>query len=747
MEKIDTTACNIIDLPKRPNNNGQEQISVLIPLPLAKSYNYSVPENLKLEAGDFVKVPLGSREVVGVVWKKSDKKPDASKIKSVISRLEVTPLPTTLRKFVDWLASYSVTPPGAVLRMAMNVRSVLAPPKPLKAYTASEGLFKKSSNLRITQARKRVLDLLANSSPKNMHDLCLEATVSRGVVDSLAKTGYIETLYMSPETLLKKPDPDHQHTIKLSKTQQNAANFLSKQVNNCKFDVTLLDGVTGSGKTEVYFEAIATSLRLGQQALVLLPEISLTPQWFDRFQRRFSTAPIVWHSELSESKRRVAWQAIATSEACVVVGARSALFLPFQRLGVLIVDEEHEGAYKQIEGVTYQARDMAIVRAKLSKCLIVLSSATPSLETRVNVLRKKFNKLELPGRYGSAVLPVLEAFDMRDSQLKSNEFLSLRLREALNQNIISGEQSLLFLNRRGYAPLTLCRKCGHRLECPSCSAWLVEHRLQKSLQCHHCEYRIKTPDTCPHCEASNSLSVCGPGVERVAEELKMAIPHARVRIMTSDTIRGPKAGKELIGSMESQEIDILVGTQMVAKGHHFPNLTLVGIVDADLGLSGGDLRASERTYQVLHQVAGRAGRAKRPGHVILQTYQPNHPVMKAMVNGDRESFMELEEKNRKDGGWPPFGRLAAIIVTSNDSYKADNLAAELAYNAPLGKDISVLGPAPAPLAILRGQHRRRLLLKTNREQLLQPLIRKWLERVTVPSNTRIRIDIDPYNFM
>lgn len=747
MEKIDTTACNVIDLPKTPNKNGKEVISVLIPLPLAKSYNYSVPENLKLEVGDFVKVPLGSREVVGVVWEKSNDKHDINKIKSVISRLEVTPLPETLRKFVDWLASYSVSPPGAVLRMAMNVRSILVPPKLLKTYTVPENISEETSNLRITKTRKRVIDTLTDCSPKSIQDLCLEAKVSRGVVNSLAKTGYIKTLYISPQTTLKKPDPDHHHTITLSKIQQKAANYLSIKVNNDKFDVTLLDGVTGSGKTEVYFEAIATSLRLGKQALVLLPEISLTPQWFDRFQRRFSAAPIVWHSELNESKRRIAWEAVATGEAKVIVGARSALFLPFQKLGVLIVDEEHEGAYKQIEGVTYQARDMAIVRAQLSECAIVLSSATPSLETRVNVFKKRFNRLELPRRYGPAVLPLLETTDMRDSQLKTNEFLSFRLREALNKNITSGEQSLLFLNRRGYAPLTLCRKCGHRLECPSCSAWLVEHRLQKSLQCHHCEYKIKTPDTCPHCESSNSLAVCGPGVERVAEELKTVFPHARVRIMTSDTIRSPKAGQELIASMEAQEIDILVGTQMVAKGHHFPNLTLVGIIDADLGLSGGDLRASERTYQVLHQVAGRAGRAERPGHVILQTYQPSHPVMKAMANGDRESFMELEEKNRQEGGWPPFGRLAAIIVTSNDSYKADSLASELAYKAPIGKDIHVLGPAPAPLAVLRGQHRRRLLLKTNREQQLQPLIREWLGRVAVPSNTKIRVDIDPYNFM
>jgi len=747
MKKIDTTACNNIDLPKMPKKDGKEQVSVLIPLPLAKAYNYSVPENLELKLGDFVKVPLGSRQVVGVVWEKSGNKNDLSKIKSVISRLDVTPLPITLRKFIDWLASYSVTPQGAVLRMAMNVRSILVPTKPLIAFTIPKNTSKRTSDLRITQSRKRVLDILANSSPKNMHDLCLEAKVSRGVVNNLAKSGHIKTLYVSPQSTFKKPDPDHLHTIILSKKQKNAANYLSEKVTNYKFDVTLLDGVTGSGKTEVYFEAIATSLRLGKQALVLLPEISLTPQWFDRFQRRFSAAPIVWHSELNESKRRLAWQSVATGEAKVVVGARSALFLPFQKLGLLIVDEEHEGAYKQIEGVTYQARDMAIVRAQISKCPIVLSSATPSIETRVNVLKKRFNRLELPRRYGPAVLPLLEATDMRDSQLKTNEFLSFDLREALNKNIISGDQSLLFLNRRGYAPLTLCRKCGHRFKCPNCSAWLVEHRLQTSLQCHHCEYKIITPDTCPNCEASNSLTVCGPGVERVAEELKTVIPHARVRIMTSDTVRSPKAARELIASMEAQEIDILVGTQMVAKGHHFPNLTLVGIVDADLGLSGGDLRASERTYQVLHQVAGRAGRAERPGRVILQTYQPGHPVMEAMVKGDRESFMELEEKNRKEGGWPPFGRLAAIIVTSNDSYKADRLASQLAYNAPLGKDIHVLGPAPAPIAVLRGQHRRRFLLKTNREQPLQPLIRAWLEKVAVPSNTKIRVDIDPYNFL
>ncbi|MFT5180703.1 MAG: primosomal protein N' (replication factor Y) [Alphaproteobacteria bacterium] len=729
-----------------PRADSRKRVSVLLPLPLAGAYDYGADRDLELQDGDFVAVPLGSRERIGVVWGDARGGVDDAKIKQVAARLDAPPLPETLRKFVDWVAAYSLSPPGAVLRMTMNVPSALEPPKPVRSYAAAIAPLDPPPDLRITPARKRVLDILAGGPPRTLPDLTREAGVGASVIKGLAAAGAIITQDLPPGPSFTPPDPDHPAVL-LSAEQRDAAQSLSRQVDAQSFVVTLLDGVTGSGKTEVYFEAIASALRLGRQALVLLPEIALTPQWFDRFRRRFGTEPVVWHSDLGEARRRLAWRAVATGEARVVVGARSALFLPFDELGVVIVDEEHESAYKQAEGVSYHARDMAIVRAQLVGCPIVLASATPSLETRVNVARGRYGRLELPERFGLAKPPAVEALDMRESGLKADQFLAPALREALLKTLAAGEQSLLFLNRRGYAPLTLCRTCGHRFECPSCSAWLVEHRFRRQLQCHHCGYNAPVPKACPHCESTESLAVCGPGVERIAEEVRAVLPDARLGVMTSDTMRGPEAALELVRTIEAREIDILIGTQMVAKGHHFPHLTLVGIVDADLGLSGGDLRASERTYQVLHQVAGRAGRAERPGRVIVQTHQPEHPVMQAMISGDREAFMQLEEDNRAAGGWPPFGRLAALIVSSRDGPAADGVAAALARYAPSGPDIQVLGPAPAPLAMLRGQHRRRLLLKTARDQPVQPLLREWLSQVKVPARVRVRVDIDPYSFL
>ena len=742
MDSTDATTAAAEDA----GSNGQQRVSVLLPLPLAGAYDYRVDDEMVLGDGDFVTVPLGSREIIGVIWGDATGDVDEAKIKPVTDRLDAPPLPDSLRKFVDWVAAYSLSPPGAVLRMAMNVRSALAPPKPVRMFAATTTPLDQAPGLRITPARKRVLDILADGPPRTMADLAREAGVGASVVKGLAAAGAITALDMPPGATFTPPDPNHP-AVQLSAEQQDAAASLCHLVDAQEFAVTLLDGVTGSGKTEVYFEAIAAALRLGRQALVLLPEIALTPQWFDRFARRFGTEPVVWHSDLSQSRRRVAWRAVATSEARVVVGARSALFLPFGELGSIIVDEEHEAAYKQADGVSYHARDMAIVRAQLIGCPIILATATPSLETRVNVARERYGRLELPERFGLAKPPAIEAVDMRESGLKADQFLAPELREALKQTLAAGDQALLFLNRRGYAPLTLCRTCGHRFECPSCSAWLVEHRFRRQLQCHHCGYNAPVPKACPHCNATDSLAVCGPGVERIAEEVQTIVPTARLGVMTSDTMRGPEAAMELVRTIEARELDILIGTQMVAKGHHFPHLTLVGIVDADMGLSGGDLRASERTYQVLHQVAGRAGRAEKPGRVIVQSHQPEHPVMQAMINGDRDAFMQLEEDNRAAGGWPPFGRLAAIIISSRDGAAADGVAAALARLAPASADIQVLGPAPAPLAMLRGQHRRRLLLKTGRDQPVQPVLRAWLNQVKVPARVRVRVDIDPYSFL
>ena len=517
------------------------------------------------------------------------------------------------------------------------------------------------------------------------------------------------------------------------------------------FSVTLLDGVTGSGKTETYFEAIATALGTGRQVLVLLPEIALSAQWLARFAARFGAQPTEWHSELTAAQRRITWRAIAEGRARVVVGARSALFLPYPELGLIIVDEEHEGAFKQEEGVIYHARDMAVVRAQMSEIPLLLVSATPSLETVVNVKMGRYAGLHLPDRHAGAKLPEVSIIDMRADPPPHGNWLSPVLLQALEMAFSQGEQAMLFLNRRGYAPLTLCRACGHRLHCPRCTAWLVEHRFREStrgrLQCHHCGFIIAVPGRCPACEEEDSLVACGPGVERLAEEASAHFPGIRLAIATSDNIRGPRAAAELVRGIEERDTDLLIGTQIVAKGYHFPLLTLVGVVDADLGLAGGDLRATERTYQLLHQVAGRAGREARPGRVLLQTYMPDNKVMLALASGERNRFLEAEAADREQTGMPPFGRLTALIVSGPDERTVERAAGALGRAAPNAEGIAVLGPAPAPLALLRGRHRQRLLLKARKDITVQPLVRCWLNAVRLPPKVRVQVDVDPYSFL
>jgi primosomal protein N' (replication factor Y) len=598
----------------------------------------------------------------------------------------------------------------------------------------------------MTSARRRVFDVLSHGPARGSTELAREAGVSAGVVTGLADAGALERVALPADTeLAGEPDPDAEGPV-LSDEQDRAARRLADAVIG-GFSVTLLDGVTGAGKTEVYFEAVAAALRAGRQVLVLVPEIALTGQWLERFARRFGADPEVWHSDLSRGRRRRCWRRIAEGKSKVVVGARSALFLPFPDLGLIVVDEEHDSSYKQEDGVIYNARDMAVVRAMIGDFAAVLVSATPSLETVANVESGRYGRLHLPARHGGAEMPSVELVDMRRDPPPRQRWLAPPLVLALKDTLEAGEQSLLFLNRRGYAPLTLCRACGHRLQCPNCTAWLVEHRLTGRLQCHHCGYSAVLPKECPECGAEDRMAACGPGVERLAEEIAALFPEARLALMTSDTVRGPEAAAAFIDAIDRHDVDIILGTQIVAKGHHFPMLTLVGVVDADLGLMGGDLRASERTFQLLHQVAGRAGRAERPGRVLLQTYYPDHPVMLALSEGARDRFLEEEGAMRREGGWPPFGRLAAIIVSGRDEADVDSAADALGRSAPAGPDVRVLGPAPAPLAMLRGRHRRRLLLKANRSTDVQDLIRRWLSRVRWPNGVKVQVDIDPYSFL
>jgi primosomal protein N' (replication factor Y) len=617
---------------------------------------------------------------------------------------------------------------------------------------------------RLTPARAKVMEAIAKSSPMTKAALAEAARCSTGVIDGLVDDGALQLCTLAQTPVVATPDPDFRRRP-LEADQQEAADVLSAAVRSRGFHPFLLEGVTGSGKTEVYFEAVAAALKEGRQALILMPEIALTAQFLDRFAERFGARPAEWHSGITPRQRERLWGAVASSEAEVVVGARSALFLPFSDLGLIVVDEEHEGAYKQEDGVIYHARDMAVVRARLEHAPIVLASATPSLETRVNAEQGRYGWLRLHSRFGQRALPVLQAIDLKREGPPRGRWLAPRLAEAIGEAIASGEQALLFLNRRGYAPLTLCRACGHRFHCPNCSAWLVEHRFRQALVCHHCGHMESRPQLCPQCGEADQLVACGPGVERVAEEAATLFPEARLLVLSSDMAGGVERLREQLDAAQRGDYDIIVGTQLVAKGHNFPLLTLVGVIDADVGLANADPRAAERTFQLLRQATGRAGRGEKPGRALIQTYQAEHPVIAALLSGDAEKFYAVETEQRRRGGLPPFGRLAAVIVAAEDRGAAEAHARALARAAhalpenprwrlaPIGGlaeegEISLLGPAEAPIAVLRGKHRFRLAAKAPRSADLQGFLRAMLAAAPPPrGGVRVVIDVDPQSFL
>ncbi|NOZ66107.1 MAG: primosomal protein N' [Alphaproteobacteria bacterium] len=723
------------------------QIQVLLPLPLSGPFDYLAAADMPLRAGDFVTVPLGSRTLQGVVWDMSPKKSNiaAEKLKFVLEKRDLPALPSSLRQFIDWVAAYTLSPPGAVLKMAVSVPRAFDKPKTRTLYRLSPDLPGK-----LTESRGAVVKAAISDMPLSLKDWAELANVGQGVLRGMVKAGQMapveiigDSPYAAPDAALIGP--------RLSPEQQQAAEHLTQMVRADQFKPVLLEGITGSGKTEVYFEAIAEALKEdGAQILVLLPEIALTAQWLDRFEAQFGAPPVVWHSELTPVQRRRAWWALREDNperrARVVVGARSALFLPFVDLKLIVVDEEHSATFKQEDGVMYQGRDMAVVRAMQTACPVILASATPSLETILNAQAGKYDWLYLGERHGTAILPDMKVIDLRAEKLKSGTWLSDPLRAALTQNLARGEQSLLYLNRRGYAPLTLCRTCGHRMECPHCSAWLVEHRKGGRLSCHHCGFSCAMPKTCPECDSTGSMVACGPGVERVAEEAQALFPEARIAVMASDEIASPADLRQMITRIADHEVDLIIGTQIVTKGHHFPMLTLVGVVDADLGLGGGDPRAAERTWQQLEQVAGRAGRADHPGQVLFQTYMPDHPVLAALVSGDGQAFLEQEAQDREQQNLPPFGKLAAIIISGKDFNATAKTARHLAALAPKNSGITVLGPVPAPMAFLRGKHRFRLLIKADKQVKLQKSMADWLNSCALERGVTLQVDIDPYSF-
>ncbi|WP_428928137.1 primosomal protein N' [Marinibacterium sp. SX1] len=720
-----------------------EPVAVLTTQPLDRLLDYAAPET-GCRTGSFVEVPLGPRKVLGVVWGPGQGDFDRSKLRAVNRVLDAPPMREELRAFLEKCAAYTLTPMPAMLRLATRAPGLGDPPSMRRIYRLGD-----AAPQRMTDARTRVLEVLREHGGLafTLGELAEMAGVTTSVVKGLVKQGAVREEDSPRDLPFPRLDPDRPGKT-LTEDQEAAAEALREGVRAGQYGTTLLRGITGSGKTEVYLEAVAACLERGRQALVLLPEIALTSEFLARVEARFGARPAEWHSGATMTERRRIWRMVGEGGAQLVVGARSALFLPFRDLGLVVVDEEHDTAYKQEEGVMYNARDMAVLRASICGAQVVLASATPSLESWANVQAGKYRRIELTSRFGASILPEMRALDMRAAGLKAGRWISPALAEAVEARVARGEQALLFLNRRGYAPVTLCRACGSQVGCPHCDARMVEHRFLKRLMCHQCGETMPMPEACPDCGAEDKLAPVGPGVERLAEEAGQLFPEARLAVLSSDLFGSARALKAEIEKIAAGAADIIIGTQLVAKGHNFPLLTLVGVIDADLGLQGSDLRAAERTFQLMRQVAGRAGRAERAGLALLQTYQPDHPVIRSILAGDEEGFWTAEAGERQAAGVPPYGRMAGIILSGSDTAQIFDLGNALARNdGPLrAVGAQLFGPAPAPIARIRGRHRVRLLVKAPRGVALQEAITRWLAPVRLKGDLRLAVDIDPQSF-
>ena len=721
--------------------NEGDLVAVLTSQPLDRTLDYKAPEGGCWQ-GAFVEVPLGPRKVLGVVWQPGEGDFDYAKVRSVIRVLDVAPMQQSMQTFLRRVSDYTLTSMSVMLRLATRAPGLGDPPSMQQVYRM--GVAEVS---RMTSARGRVLAVLEEFSGLSytLTELADAAGVTTSVVKGLVKLGAVAEEATPRDSPFPRLDPMLPGKT-LSGEQADAAAQLLANFDG--YGTTLLKGVTGSGKTEIYLEAIAACLEQGKQALVLLPEIALTAEFLTRVEERFGGKPAEWHSGVTMTERRRAWKMVGQGDAQMVVGARSALFLPFQNLGLIVVDEEHDTGYKQEDGVLYNARDMAVLRASLTQAQVVLASATPSLESWVNAKAGKYRWIELKSRYGQAVMPDMRIIDMRGETLPGDRWISPSLQSMVKERITAGEQALLFINRRGYAPITVCRACGNQVGCDNCDARMVEHRFLKRLMCHQCGETKPVPSVCPTCEVEGRLAVVGPGVERLAEEAASLFPEARVAVLSSDMFGSARALKAQIKALSAGEADVIIGTQLVAKGHNFPLLTLVGVIDADLGLQGSDMRAAERTFQLMRQVAGRAGRSDKPGVAVMQTHQPEHPVIHAILAGDEEAFWQAEAVERKAAGVPPYGRLAGIVLSSTDPQEAFDVGQTMARNClPLTNiGAQVFGPAPAPIARIRGRHRVRLLVKVQKSAPIQAALGEWLAQFKLPNSLRLSIDIDPQSF-
>lgn len=716
-------------------------MQVLIPKPFNSGFDYAIPPEINVEIGDIVHVPFGKKELWGCVISQNTPETASDKIRSISQKSSLPSFSKTQLNYMRFVAKYTMNPLGMVLAMMLPVGDAHLPVTPTPHYKL--GI---TQGKRITPKRQSLINWLEQQQkPVTVNTIEHATGLSKNVIKQAIEQQFLLEV-TAPQTQTTH-DWSNISLTPLRQEQEKAESHMCKALDSNKYNTLLLDGVTGSGKTEVYFHALLHALKQGKQILVLLPEIALTNQLVKRFSQRFGTEPCLWHSGLTQAQRRNNYRDIATGKSQLIIGARSAVFLPYPTLGLIIVDEEHENAYKQEDGVLYHGRNMAVARAHHEQAVCVLVSASPSLESYINAKQGKYQYLSLKERHFNANLPDITLLDMRRNSPAKEQFLAPPLLEAITQTLEAGQQAMLYLNRRGYAPLTLCRKCGFRFGCSMCSTWLVQHQARSSLSCHHCGHSLPMPSSCPDCKSKDHLAACGPGVERIAEEVGMHFKQSRIAVLASDTSRKDNGGLDtIIADIEDHKVNIIIGTQMVAKGHHFKHLTLVGVVDADIGLEGGDIRASERAFQLLCQVSGRAGREGTQGKAIIQSYMPEHPVMQALKSMNREQFFDTEIARRERGKLPPFNNMVGVIISCHDETLCKQTALLLKERAPKHDGFEMLGPAPAPIYRLRGKYRNRLLVRCAKHIKPQQIIKNWLDDCTIKRSVQVKVDIDPVSF-
>ena len=659
-------------------------INVLLPLPFNQTFQYLCNEDEKIELGDFILVPFKNKIVTGCIWE------NKSKLKKRLPKKKIR----NIEKKLNFSPLNKNNRDFIVWVSDYTMNNLGAT---LKLCLSIKQIFVKK---KIEKIKERFLDL---SSDKHL----------------------------------------------LTKEQLNAKQYIFNKINNKKFSTIVIDGVAGSGKTEVYFEAINKCLIQRKQVLVLLPEISMTTQWFDRFKKRFKIDPLLWHSDIKVSEKIKIWKSVIDGNSNIIVGARSSLFLPFKNLGLIIIDEEHDQSFKQEEGVIYNARDMAVVRAKISNIPIILCSATISIETKLNILEKKYEVVKLKERYGEAGLPEVKIIDLVETPPEKGMWLSEEVHNELKKTIESGNQALFFLNRRGFAPYVFCNSCYKKILCQNCDVGLVYHKKIDNLICHHCGYKSSLENNKKNCkefEKKCDLFLYGPGVEKIYEEIKKKDKNLNIEILTSDVMQKKGQGETILRKFEREEINVIIGTQILAKGHHFPKLTLVVVVDADFGFIGGDLRAAEKTFQLLTQVSGRSGRSKLPGKVLIQSAMSDNLILKNIKEFDLNGFF-LEELNiRKESGLPPFKKLCSLMLVSKNEKKLNDFCRKMKVNIEQSNEFEVLGPAPPFISYVRGKHRKRFIVRCSRNKNIQKFVSIWLKKLQIPFDLKISIDIDPYNF-